>query len=154
MKRMGAFLAAVAGFNLLSAAPAVAAEFSSEGQVAGSRVVVRELRRDAAATMTLRFQVVNEAEQNFTTYSLLGAYYAMDKVSLIDTANKKKYLVVEDSEGVCVCSEFKGEVEPGAAINLWAKFPAPPATVQLITVLVPGFELVESVPVLAATADP
>lgn len=154
MKRIGSFLAAVVGSNLIFAAPAWTAELSGEGQVAGSKVVVRDLKRDAAATMTLRIQVVNEAEQNFKTYGLLGAYYAIEKVSLIDTANKKKYLVVEDSAGFCICSEFKGEVEPGGAINLWAKFPAPPATVKLITVLVPGFEPIESVPITAATPDP
>lgn len=153
MKRIGSFLAAVVGSSLVLAAPVVAAELSGEGQVAGSRIVVRDLRRDAVATVTLRFRVVNEGEQNFKTYSLLGDYYAMDKVSLIDTANKKKYMVVEDSEGVCICSEFKGEVEPGAAINLWAKYPAPPADVKLITVLVPGFEPVESVPIAPAVPD-
>jgi hypothetical protein len=153
MKRIGSFLAAILGSQLMLATPALAAEFSGEGQVAGSKVVVRDLKRDAAATVTLRFQLVNEGEQNFKTYGLLGDSYAMDKVSLIDVANKKKYLVVEDSEGVCICSEFKGEVEPGGAINLWAKYPAPPGAVKLITVLVPGFEPVESVPIVAALPD-
>ena len=150
MNRKGAFLAAVVGLSFALAAPAPAEELSAEGQKAGSKVVVRDLKRDIAGTVTLRFQIINEGEQNFKTYNVLGEYYGMDKISLIDTANKKKYLVVKDSEGVCICSELKDEVEPGTRFNLWAKYPAPPDAVKQITVLFPGFEPIESVPILAA----
>jgi hypothetical protein len=71
----------------------------------------------------------------------------MDYVNLLDAANKKKYLVVTDASKKCVCSELKEEVAKGARLNLWAKFPAPPESVQKITVVIPGFEPIESVPI-------
>lgn len=127
-----------------SSLPATAAELSGEGQVAGAKVVVREVKRDAGGTVTLRIQLVNEGEQKVKTYGVLGEYFGLDKVTLIDAANKKKYLVVKDSQGVCVCSELKDDFVPGSRFNLWAKFPAPPAEVQAITVVVPGFEPVDA----------
>jgi len=150
MNRQRAFLVAFVGSILAIAVPATAQELSSEGQIPGSKIVVREIKRDAAGTVTLRFQLVNEGEQAIKTYGVLGEYFGMDNLNLIDTANKKKYLVVKDTEGACVCSELKDDAVPGSRFNLWAKFPAPPDDVQQITVVVPSFEPVESVPIAAA----
>jgi hypothetical protein len=77
---------------------------------------------------------------------VLGEYFGVEKVHLIDAGNKKKYLVVKDSSGKCVCSEMKAVPKAGR-LNAWAKFPAPPDNVQKITVVVPSFEPVESVPI-------
>lgn len=150
MNRNSAFLAAGMGIALATSTPATAEELSGEGQLVGSKVVIRELKRDAASTVTLRFQLVNDGNQKVKTYGVLGELFTMDKVTLVDTGNKKKYLVVKDTEGVCVCSELKEDLEPGTAFNVWAKFPAPPDDVQKISVIVPGFEPVESVPFAAA----
>jgi hypothetical protein len=148
MKIKSALFSAFLGIAAL-ALPAAAAEISGEGQVPGSKVVVREVKRDAGGTVTLRFQLVNDGEANVKTYDVLGTYFSLDNVSLVDTADKKKYLVVKDSAGKCLCSELKDDVVPGSRFNLWAKFPAPPAEVQKITVVVPGFEPVDA-PITAA----
>jgi hypothetical protein len=50
------------------------------------------------------------------------------------------------TSGKCECTEIRGNVTKDGPVNLWAKFPAPPATVQKITVVVSGFEPIESVP--------
>jgi hypothetical protein len=39
------------------------------------------------------------------------------------------------------------DVAPGASVNLWAKFPAPPAGVNAVTVVVPHFIPMDDVPV-------
>jgi hypothetical protein len=135
---------------LSASAPATAAEISAEGQTPGTKIIVREVKRDAAGTVTLRFQLVNDGAQTIKTYGVLGEYFTLSHVTLIDTAGKKKYLVVEDAEKHCVCSELKDDVKQGTRFNLWAKFPAPPADVAKITVVVPGFEPVD-VPITAAT---
>ncbi len=150
MNWKSALFAASAIITLTALQPANAQELSSEGQIVGSKVVVRELKRDAAGTVTLRFQLVNDGDQKVKTYGVLGDLFTMDKVTLVDTGNKKRYLVVKDTEGVCVCSELKEDLEPGTAFNVWAKFPAPPDDVQQISVIVPGFEPVEAVPITAA----
>ena len=130
-------------------APVSAQQLVGQGQSAGSKVVVTSLKRDAGGTVTLRFQLINEGEQDVKTYGVLGTFFTLDHVSLVDGDNKKKYLVVKDSAGECLCSELKQDSKPGSSFNLWAKFPAPPDTVQNITVVIPSFEPIESVPITA-----
>jgi hypothetical protein len=92
--------------------------------------------------------MINEKEKPEGIYQLLGGYLP-DHVHLIDAANKKKYLVVKDSSGKCECTQIKGNVSNDSPVNLWAKFPAPPESVQKVTVVVGGFEPIESVPITA-----
>ena len=115
-----------------------------EGEKAGHKIIVRDLKRDDGGTVTLRFRIANENEKPEAIYQLLGGYLD-DRVHLIDAANKKKYLVVKDSSGKCECTAIKGSVGKDSPVNLWAKFPAPPESVQKITVVVSGFEPIESV---------
>lgn len=61
-------------------------------------------------------------------------------VHLIDAAGKKKYLVITDSDGKCVCSGgLTTALDTGKSINLWARFPAPPAEVREVSVVFPHF---------------
>lgn len=130
--------------------PALAsAELAGEGQQPGTKIVVSSLKRDAGGTVTLRFQLMNDGEKALKTYGVLGEYFTLEKVHLLDAVNKKKYLAIEDDAGKCVCSELKDDVVKGSRFNLWVKFPAPPAEVNKVSVVVPSFEPVE-VPITAA----
>ena len=125
---------------------------SAEGETPDIRVEIRDLKRDGDGTVTLRLRLVNDSTESFDhdcgmrdndfgdaceTFS--GAY-------LLDGANKKKYLVVRDSEKKCVCGNI-ADLEPGKKVNIWATYPAPPAEVAKVTVVVPLFEPIEGVPV-------
>jgi hypothetical protein len=46
--------------------------------------------------------------------------------NLIDPNGKKKYLVLRDTEGRCLCTRFTGGVQTGATTDWFAQFPAPP----------------------------
>jgi hypothetical protein len=132
-------------------APAAGAtNLVGQGQTPGNRVVIQSLKRDPGGTVTLRFELVNDGPNALKTYGVLGDLFTMSYLSLIDAANKKRYLVVTDTAKTCLCSELKEDSVPGTKFNLWATFPAPPDTVQSITVVVPGFEPIESVPIAAA----
>ena len=148
MNIKNALVSAFLGMAIL-ALPAAAEELSGEGQTPGTKVVITSLKRDAGGTVTVRFQLINDGEKEVSTYGVFGEYFGLEYLSLVDTANKKKYLVVKDSAGGCLCSNFKADVVPGSRFNLWAKFPAPPDTVQKITVVIPTFEPIESVPITA-----
>jgi len=60
-------------------------------------------------------------------------------VYLIDGVNKKRYLVMRDADGKCICFDTLTYVEPKSSVTVWAKFPAPPADVGKMTVIVPLF---------------
>ena len=147
----GALLAA--GLFASTERPAFGEEvLSAEGETPDIRVEIRDLKRDGDGTVTLRVRLVNDSTESFDhdcgmrdddfsdaceTFS--GAY-------LLDAANKKKYLVVRDSEKKCVCGDI-ADLEPGKKVNVWATYPAPPAEVVKVTVVVPLFEPIEGVPV-------
>jgi hypothetical protein len=131
---------------LLHATGLRAQELTGEGERAGTRIIIKDIKRDDGGTVTLRFQMTNEEEKPEDIYQILGGFLP-DRVHLIDAANKKKYLTVKDASGKCLCTDIKGNIAKGKAVNLWAKFPAPPATVQKVSVVVSGFEPVESVPI-------
>ncbi len=99
----------------------------------------------------LRFTLINDANEAFNLLAQLGGPvygYNVSGVSLVDAGNKKKYLVVLDSEKHCLCSAgLEGTVKPKTRLNLWAKFPAPPDDVKKITVIVPHFTPVDDVPI-------
>ncbi|MEX0853916.1 MAG: hypothetical protein WD036_11640 [Bauldia sp.] len=133
--------------------PAIAQDLLyGEGQDPDTRVEVRDLKRGDGGVVTLRLRLVNDTDSAFDVACDLRDSDANDSCSeftgayLIDAANKKKYTVVRDSEKNCVCSSVD-KVEPGKKMNIWATYPAPPADVTAVTVVVPLFEPIEGVPI-------
>lgn len=128
-----------------------AQQLFADGDIPGTKVVIQDLKRDEGGTLTLRFQMVNESEERIgdrCAYreSSSESCGPISGVHLVDAANKKKYLVVRDSSNKCLCAEIRA-IDKGKSLNLWAKFPAPPAGVQKITVIVPQFQPIEGVPI-------
>jgi len=122
---------------------------SADGEVPGTKIEIRDLKRDEGGTVTLRFQLINNSDRSFSACSLRetgDTCEAISGVHLIDVSNKKKYLVVRDSAQKCVCATLRN-LGKGEKTNLWIKFPAPPDNVQKITVVVPQFDPIENVPI-------
>jgi hypothetical protein len=140
-----------------AAAPASAAAViaTADGETDGIKAEILDLKRDSGGTVTLKFSVVNNSKQdmgfgygfgddaNFhiTDFDSIGG------VNLVDTVNKKKYMVARDSENHCLCSRNPGGVAPGTRKNLYAQFPAPPDDVQKINVVIPHFLPANDVPI-------
>lgn len=133
------------------AAPAVLA--SADGEKAGVRVVVTELKRSSGDTVNLKFVLINDSDEKLTlSSSYLGAgtgpdYKSVGGVHLVEPVGKKKYLVVRDAQGNCLCSTNIEDSRPKTRVNLWAKFPAPPAGVQKISIVIPHFSPMDDVPI-------
>lgn len=125
---------------------------TAEGEKPGVTLTVTELRRGSGGTATLKFTIVNGSTDDFGFGYSLGDpamtvdFSSVGGVHLIDPVNKKKYFVVRDSDGRCVCSRDLGKVGAGGKMNLWAKFPAP-ADAQRVTVVVPHFMPMDDVPI-------
>lgn len=143
--------AAQRGGSAPSAAPVLA---TAEGDIPGVRVEIQELKRGSGGTVTLRFAMANESDKklNFGYNFVAEDSRAKDHggvggVHLIDAAGKKKYLVVRDSKKNCVCSRDVHTIAPGSRASLWATFPAPPETVEKITVVIPHFNPIDNAPI-------
>lgn len=146
-------VAGILGSALISATPVLAQDvLSAEGETPDVRIEVRDLKRGDGDTVTLRLRLVNESGGAFDASCNMREYGANDDCGtfsgayLLDAANKKKYLVVRDTEGKCVCSGVSS-LEDGKKTNIWATYPAPPAEVTKMTVIVPLFEPIEGVPI-------
>jgi hypothetical protein len=121
---------------------------STQGEFPGITVAVQELKR-SSNTLTLKFTVANQSNRAFPAYYQFHEKeaHSVDGIHLIDPVGKKKYFVVRDSDGACLCSREIQEVAPGGQSVLWAKFPSPPDDVQKMTVEIPHFPPLEDVPV-------
>lgn len=159
--RKTAWLAFICGLLItgsVSLAPAnVRADeaLTADGDQDGVQLVIKSLKRNEGDTVTLRFRIVNNSSDNFDhtcdvkdpkEHDSCGV---LSGVYLIDQVNKKKYLVVRDSDGNCLCATM-ARIEKDKSQNLWVTFPAPPTDTQKVTVVVPTFEPIDGVPVIAS----
>ena len=124
---------------------------TTDGEAPGTSLQVQELKVSNGAVM-LKFTVINDGSADFEPDSLADKdvdkadYHSVSGVYLIDSANKKKYLVVYDTNNSCICSRRSQNIPSKSSANLWAKFPAPPDGVTKIGVVVPHFVPMDDVP--------
>ncbi|MEU8351500.1 hypothetical protein AB0C60_19085, partial [Streptomyces sp. NPDC048845] len=75
----------------------------------------------------------NEQEIVSNGYSLGGA-------ALVDQQGKKRYYVLRDTEGRCLCTTGITKVEPGEEVAIFAQFPAPPEGTEQVEFTLPTFD--------------
>lgn len=114
----------------------------TDAQTSNVRVEVQELKRDNG-TVTLTFVMINDSNLSFGgacnfRESNSEECGRISGVYLFDVSGKKKYSVVRDADGKCVCGEV-GKLPPKSRATLWAKFPALPENVKEISVVIPHF---------------
>ena len=128
----------------------------SDGEKPGMSVEVTELKRNSGGTVTLKFTMINNTSENASFGYDYGDRACCDGIDvgsvggvhLVDAVNQKKYLVVRASDTKkCLCSQGNANIAPGGRSNLWAKFPAPPEDVKVITVMIPHFVPMDDVPI-------
>lgn len=101
----------------------------------GIRLSVSSAKREDGGFVTVTGEVTNtgskfwsgvawksdEAELGNANPSSVAA------AKLVDKKGKKRYYVLRDTEGRCLCTTFKGGLRAGASKTWYAQFPAPPA---------------------------
>ncbi|MDI3390427.1 hypothetical protein QIS99_30170 [Streptomyces sp. B-S-A8] len=105
-----------------------------------ARLVINSAVRDQGGFLTVSGTVTNisgkfwnpsqwrgdEKELNANGASMAGA-------ALVDKAGKKRYLILRDTGGRCLCTQFTGGIKPNEAKPFFAQFPAPPQSTTDIT---------------------
>jgi hypothetical protein len=118
----------------------------ADGNEPGVRMEILSLKRGEGGMVTLRVAFVNDSGGQVQN-SVLPGKGNVENFALLDYGNRRKYLVVRDSGGGCLCTSlnpFKAS-EPGRVV-LWAKFAAPPESVDHVTLLMPDAEPLDGVP--------
>ncbi|MFE6163702.1 hypothetical protein ACFQ7F_32845 [Streptomyces sp. NPDC056486] len=89
--------------------------------------------RDEGGFVTVSGKVTNSGGKFWAAANWRGEERELNKngssvagANLIDNEGKKKYLVLRDTGGRCLCTKFTGGVKPGQTADWYAQFPAPP----------------------------
>jgi hypothetical protein len=127
---------------------------TADGEKAGTRVEITELKRSSDNNLTLKFAMVNDGPDRLgigydygDPQNSVKDFSSVAGVTLVDGANKKKYFVVRDTENSCLCSRDLKDIPAKSRANVWAKFPAPPDDVQKISIVIPHFGPIDDVPI-------
>jgi hypothetical protein len=146
--RLAALAAAVA-VALAGPAPAAAGE-KQDTEWEGVSVELISVKRTPGNTITMQFKYANAGskEANIARLGQFSHDNMINHIYYVDTKNNKKYLAVTDAEKKALGTNLTYfTLAPGASKTAWAKFPAPPAGVDKITVYLPGAPPYEDVPV-------
>lgn len=112
----------------------------AEGKSGDRSVTITSALRGAGGYVTVSGTVTNNGSGSW-----LGADWQSDETelasnggslagaSLVDNAARKKYLVLRDTKGHCLCTKFDGRVRSGQTVDWFAQFPAPPASTKKVT---------------------
>lgn len=143
-----ALLGGASGPAMIAHAEALA---TTEGEASGVSLEITEFKRTSSGTVSLKFAVINNGKDEIAFHNDYGEpghkdFGSIGGITLIDGVNKKKYFVVRDAEGHCVCSTDIQNIHKGERAVLWAKFPPPPADAKMLSIYVPHFAPMEDVP--------
>lgn len=138
---------AVLSAVLSTAIPASAASLGSSLSNEGFMIELTSVERKGNV-VTVKWSARNDNPK--------AKYYDVDLAGeratsyLVDEENGTKYYALTDKEGHLLATETEYEgiweqIEPGATMRFWAKFPAPPPAVKTINVLLTKSEPFESV---------
>ncbi|MFJ8359028.1 hypothetical protein [Streptomyces sp. NPDC093984] len=99
----------------------------------GLTLTVTSARRDSGGFVTVEGTVTNNTGMLWVAANWRGNEQELKRnggsiagASLIDQQGKKKYLILRDTSGRCLCTQFTGGVREGATAQWFAQFPAPP----------------------------
>jgi hypothetical protein len=118
---------------------------SVDAEWSGVQTDLLEVRRMSDNTIRVRWRWRNTGDKEVGLYAQDAAELLRSETYLLDPANKKKMLVVTDATGRPIGTDIGSSfrVKPKESYAAWAKFPAPPASVEKITVVIaktPPFE--------------
>ncbi|MER6775645.1 MULTISPECIES: hypothetical protein [unclassified Streptomyces] len=111
----------------------------------GITLVINSAARDAGGFLTINGQIKNSTDKDFTATSpwrgneLTTGGESVAGATLVDKAGKKRYYVLRDTEGRCLCTTGVSLVKGGASVPFFAQFPAPPASATEVDFSLPTF---------------
>ncbi|WP_415947902.1 hypothetical protein [Streptomyces sp. KLOTTS4A1] len=101
----------------------------------GITLTVTSAKRDQGGFLTVTGKVTNGGQGNWVARGWQGPETelrrnssSMAGASLVDQSGKKKYLILRDTEGQCLCTRFQSGLKNGESADWYAQFPAPPAS--------------------------
>ncbi|MFD7509232.1 hypothetical protein ACFV5N_07775 [Streptomyces sp. NPDC059853] len=106
------------------------AEVTGQG---GVRLTITSAERDAGGFFTVSGTLTNDGSERFLEIGWRGDEreltnngFSMAGSSVVDKVEGKRYLILRDTSGRCLCTQFGSGLNPGDSVEWFAQFPAPP----------------------------
>ncbi|EME98907.1 hypothetical protein J7W19_20610 [Streptomyces mobaraensis NBRC 13819 = DSM 40847] len=109
----------------------------------GIVVTITSAAREGGGFVTVQGTVTNHGTKMFNALEWrsketdVRSQSAVSGATLVDTKGKKRYLVLRDTDGQCLCSTGLTGIKPQESRPLFAQFPAPPADVSQVDFQIP-----------------
>ncbi|MET9293749.1 hypothetical protein [Streptomyces sp. NPDC003077] len=116
------------------------------GEMKGADGIVIALHsavRDSGGFVTVSGTVTNHGTRVFNAIDWrsreteMRSRSSLSGATLVDKAGKKRYLVLRDTSGECLCTTGLSGLRPGASRPVFAQFPAPPQKVTEVDFQLP-----------------
>jgi hypothetical protein len=98
-------------------------------------VTVNSATRDSGGFVTIKGTITNNGAKAFTAIQWRGTEIALSTSGssvagavLVDPVGRKRYYVLRDTEGKCLCTMGLVGIQPAETRPFFAQFPAPPAS--------------------------
>ncbi|WP_030765029.1 MULTISPECIES: hypothetical protein [unclassified Streptomyces] len=124
------------------APPQVLATVNGE---AGMVLTINKAARDAGGFLTVEGQLKNTSSAAYVNTApwrgneLNSSGVSVAGVTLVDKVGKKRYYVLRDTDGRCLCTTGLNIIEAGQTMPFFAQFPAPPASTAEVDLSLPTF---------------
>ncbi|MFJ5805929.1 hypothetical protein [Streptomyces sp. NPDC093093] len=108
-------------------------------------LTLNKAARDAGGFLTIEGQLKNEGGAPYVNTApwrgneLNASGVSVAGVTLVDKPGKKRYYVLRDTEGRCLCTTGLAIIEAGQVIPFFAQFPAPPSSTTEVDFSLPTF---------------
>lgn len=112
---------------------------------AGVILEITSAARNEDGYLTVSGQIKNTGS---STFSQMATWRGDEKTAspasiagatVVDTAGKKRYYVLRDTEGRCACTTGLAPIKAGESVPFFAQFPAPPTNTTNIVFGLPTF---------------
>ncbi|MGW2178891.1 hypothetical protein ACWCXX_12530 [Streptomyces sp. NPDC001732] len=113
----------------------------------GMLLVINQVKRDSGGFVTVQGELKNQGQTAVNPSAWAGSEVAIVSknlnsvggATLVDKAGKKRYYILRDTDGRCLCTAGMSAVQPGASVPVFMQFPAPPSTTTEVDFNLPTF---------------
>ncbi|TXS37768.1 hypothetical protein [Streptomyces sp. OR43] len=113
----------------------------------GVLLVVNEVKRDSGGFVTVQGEIKNEGDLSVNPAAWAGNESVIVRknlnsvggATLVDKAGKKRYYILRDTDGRCLCTTGIRPLAPGKSLPVFMQFPAPPDTTTEVDLSLPTF---------------
>lgn len=110
-------------------------------------LVINQVKRDAGGFVTVQGELKNQGQTVVNPSAWAGSEVAIVSknlnsvggATLVDKVGKKRYYILRDTDGRCLCTTGMSAVQPGASVPVFMQFPAPPTETTEVDFNLPTF---------------